>query len=563
MKENNSLSLIDSFIKSKRNQNVSSEIIYHYLVSIGISEILAASRIESYFENTETITINLINELISTESIDVNLLTSSNILPEIKLEFLNIFQEKLPSFLNALEENIDVKKFELTPQYQYDEIGLNLGYFNELSIRTGLIQCIDPLTGNIIKSNQAWVMPISKDKNSYIAYLFNGLKPFVLLTIAHVSQAKAGIWFPSTGLFVAANIESAWIEYAVTFAKELREKIFFSTSAHTQGLDFLSQRKSVLYLGFDNNLGHHIWNELSGLEKVLKSNLFEHIHTINVGPNEFIPIDKVFPELLESGIKIIRWKNSLPQCILHTDSLPIRLTGNRVSKNIRQRIVAWALQNCREVIDIIEKNNDDSLILWINLRVHNKSWVRQIEGIEQIAKNLTTTLLNGKKLKIILDGTPDTTEIANQIRLDLDGVAEVLNATQLSIASSTALASLTDIFLCVVGSGLVMPHWLIGRRGVAHSNRPHLSQQKVLNNICEGVHDAFFIEEQFISDYDRPIIKGISQVNYDVDDFALFEALKLQYRFVDTKLRSSAVSQMLAYAQQENWFAASERIISI
>jgi hypothetical protein len=321
--------------------------------------------------------------------------------------------------------------------------------------------------------------------------------------------------------------------------------------------------KGILHLGFMNNMGHFMWNELSGIELALQGGALEKINTVVVGPHEYFPVAEIFPELVSSGVSIKKWAKPVPACVEYSSFLPLRLAGNRISLKLRQRIASWALRASVAALPEIAQYNDAGFNLWFNLRAHNKAWEGQVQGIVQIAASMRQAITGGQPLRLILDGTPDTSAMADSLADKTQGWAEVVNATQVPIAKTIALSSLIDLHICVVGSGLTIPHWIMGRRGVAHANRAHLAQQNWWNCVSEGVHDVIFINESAIHDGTAPVTPDISYVNYDVDVAALLDLMNVPLRQANQALRRSAVAQMLMCAQSGDWAQAAQRVILI
>jgi len=345
----------------------------------------------------------------------------------------------------ALEENYPSFNVGLPMRYTYRWQQLNRGRYAEQALLTGAIVCVDPRNGVLRTSKRAWVLP------GYwlgIAYEFEGVDSFFLIT-SNWNQLKLGIWFPQSSLFVAGHVIADWVQIGVDCVETLRSQI---TKAHVWQVlpnNHAASRPGVLHLGFCNNLGHYMWNDLSGLEAVLQAGSEHKIETIVVGPHEYFPIDKLYPEFERAGVRIQRWTKPLSTCVKHEDTLPLRIAGNRISRDLRRRIVAWALESSGAELRELSRYNDNSLNLWFNLRLHNKAWAGQIDGIVAIVEAARRSLPAPQSLRLFLDGTPDTSAIADSIAGRLEGIAEVVNATCVSLARSITLTSLIDLHVCV------------------------------------------------------------------------------------------------------------------
>ena len=389
------------------------------------------------------------------------------------------------------------------------------------------ISCVDPVSGEKIEADYGIFFPSGWGE---IVYKFSGSSTFYLLTSCF-EQSKLAIYIPDNNTLIHADI---WPEVTA----KLFEGLLSYLKLPEKELSYELNEKPTLFLGFTKNLGHFIWNELSGLESII--NLLPRVNKIVLGPYEFLPINKIFPEIDEHNIDIVKYSSSMP---VTKFKFPLRVTDTRISKNLRKKIMAYGLSesNVQSHNIIAETKNK---IIWINLRKHNKSWINQemhlIKIIKEICKNY------GDSILFILDGTPDTSDMADFIQTNLPN-NKFVNATHCSLADSIFLSMAVDFHLCVVGSGLVITNWVSGRRGIAHSNIHHLKQQSWWNNISESTKDVKFINELYIKDIDVEHSLDPSYVNYEIDLNALMIEILMLLRQCDELLRWSLFNKMLDF----------------
>lgn len=450
-------------------------------------------------------------------------------------------------------------------RYEFNWPHLNRGRHAELALRDGCMRCIDPITGSMLVSGQGHVLTASDWLD--IAHTFQGRERFHLIT-SSFEQAKLGLYFPQRNLLIANHVDAGRVTMAQRAAEALREHLGRGDAAAQPGgphgkTDAPPQAGTVLHLGFVNNLGHFMWNELSGLLTAIEAGWAPRIARVVCGPHTNVPVAELFPELAQAGV-LVQAPAPLPaRCNTHEGSLPLRIAGNRLSLALRRRIVAWALAREQAALPLLEPLNGTELNLWCNLRRHNKAWLDQVEGIVELARRFTGSLPEGRPLHLILDGSPDTAEVAADIAAQLQGIARVTDATRVPLSRSIVLCGLVDLHLCVIGSGLTLPHWVMGRRGVAHANRPHVTQQKFWNHVAEGTHDVDFIPMEAVAD--EPTIGSTdpSYANYRLDLPALFHCINPQLYQIDTGPRRSGFAQAQALATRGEWAAAAERLLFV
>ncbi|MFN9505253.1 MAG: hypothetical protein ACK57J_11965 [Rubrivivax sp.] len=444
---------------------------------------------------------------------------------------------------------------DLPLRYAYTWQHLNRGRYAEQVLRRGPLRCVDPIDGTLRSATSAHVL--CGDWLGII-YHFEGVEPFWLVT-SSFDQAKLGLYLPRREVFIAGPVDPNW----VTIGHDaVRSHLRLAATAEPW-TGPVKPEASVLYLGFCNNLGHTMWNDLSGLEAAVDAGMLDRVAAVVAGPHTFFPVDALFPELAAAGVPVIRRPKDAPPCVRHdAASLPLRLTSNRITRSLRRRIVAWALQAEQASLASLAPLNGPGLNLWCNLRQHNKTWVDQVDGLVALAK-VFAGALKGQPVRLLLDGTRDTAPLAARIAEALSGQVDVVDATQVPLSRTVVMCGLVDLHLCVVGSGLTLPHWVMGRRGVAHGNRPHLGQQSFWNNVSEGTHDVDFVPMDAVQDMDGPLTHDPSYVNYRLDVQAVLSLLETRFRQLDTGPRRSGFQQMLALVAQGRLGDAAERLINV
>jgi hypothetical protein len=458
----------------------------------------------------------------------------------------------------ALDERYATVGEPLPLRYEFTWQHLNRGRYAEEALIQGAINCIDPRSGAFVVSKCAYVLEI--DCWLCIAYEFDGVDRFLLIT-GSFDQAKLGIFFPDSSLLVVGQVEPGWDKIGIDCCTQLNRHIGSAEDWSSPANAHAKTRCSgILHVGFTKNLGHYMWNDLAGIELALQAGSVRNIETVLIGPHDFFPVEEIFPELGSSGVHFKRKSAPFPPCVRHYETLPLRLSGNRISQELRQRIVSFAIRaNSIDLNDLV-RLNDDGLNLWFNLRSHNKTWLGQAEGIVDIANCVKRSLRPSQVLRLFLDGTPDTKSVAESIRLRTNGSTEVIDATDVSLSKSVVFTSLIDLHVSVIGSGMTIPHWIMGRRGVAHSNRIHLNQQTWWNSVSEATRDVVFVSTPMITDHAGS--NGL-YVNYDMPPSAVIDKLSPLFSQVNISLRRTAVTQMLALASQERWSEAARRVILV
>src|SRR5262249_3549773 len=141
------------------------------------------------------------------------------------------------------------------------------------------------------------------------------------------------------------------------------------------------------------------------------------VRNVIVGQHAKLPVLEIFPELHNSLFLYLA--NDDPfQATFRIPCQHTRPIGVRPSRSLRDRIVDVAYRHVdaatKQPLAQLSANN---LVVWVNLRAHNKAWIRQVDGHVVALRSLANDVRN---LKVVLDGFVDTREFAEEIRRGLE-----------------------------------------------------------------------------------------------------------------------------------------------
>ncbi len=173
---------------------------------------------------------------------------------------------------------------DLPLRYAYTWQHLNRGRYAEQVLRRGPLRCVDPIDGTLRSATSAHVL--CGDWLGII-YHFEGVEPFWLVT-SSFDQAKLGLYLPRREVFIAGPVDPNW----VTIGHDaVRSHLRLAATAEPW-TGPVKPEASVLYLGFCNNLGHTMWNDLSGLEAAVDAGMLDRVAAVVAGPHTFFPVDE-------------------------------------------------------------------------------------------------------------------------------------------------------------------------------------------------------------------------------------------------------------------------------
>lgn len=379
--------------------------------------------------------------------------------------------------------------------------------FSVVRLLTGYAWCLCPFTGRILKSNKS----IPVDGTLYIAYYFESLFPFFMLCYGGWHSQINAIYLPIQNTCIRLNSRHEWYNL-----KQVIEKLLSYFHKYQDLIsNYLTTDKAkhnCLLLNCRNNLGHFIWQELSGLSLLFDLTcLYEHTSSFLINPDsrykksKFNPED-IFPEL--KAFDCVRGDGNITQIALKKHLFLFKIDDIVVSQFIPGRIKSVVGKKNGLLELLIAEKRMGKKILMINLRNHNKRWINAVEVISDLLNNLQQSMI------VVYDGFEDIIPIINLIREKVKNpLIDHVDCTTLNLTETCSLVEIIDVFIVTVGSGLVIPTWIYNKPGIAYGDPGHLKQKALWELVApEGYNcDAvFFMEEkevkplhdEFYSDYE-------------------------------------------------------------
>lgn len=317
-------------------------------------------------------------------------------------------------------------------------------------------------------------VPISSRVSS-IVYEFYDKEPILLFTDLCFAGTVGFVYFPLRNIIVfdSSYWSSSWV--SIKSALELyRDAI---TREPERLLAYRKQEKELALISkTTGNMGHFFWNELPGLIGAVESapgNVPTRILELS---DSWISLKDYIPPL-SSTIEAVNHKELL-ESILLDNLILVRPTSSQVSNEIAQYIqeknnivVKSQYPQTYQQFDAI---TTDDFVLFINLRAHNKTWTRQIEGVTELIKQVQK--LSNKNVIVYFDGWVDCEEIVDGITENLSSTVTFINGLNVPMDVTLGWAYRCEFFLAVIGSGLVPLTWLANKPGICISNLRHLKQ---------------------------------------------------------------------------------------
>ena len=505
---------------------------------------------EQYFLETSQYKIIRLN---SVNDEDKQFLESAG----LSLTYLKLNQARLITQEGVIEEESDKleKLKRLRQKHSKLEEAAIKGDFQQYITKKGCIYAICPSTGRVLSSNRSltFCYPFAQG-----CYRFVGKEVFYLIAVG-IEFYKYAFYFPSSELIIylselnttahlpdAENINTLKA-YLVSCWKKIRSYLLTRYAT-----------KTVVVLGWHPNIGHQIWNNLSGIHKLWQAGNLHKVDKflISKSKNEYYgSLEEIFPEIPPEKIQRVERPKKVDEEIWENNYFALRLGDVVIKKDLANRVYQASLQKCSPSLkaEIEAAKNNHFPLLWVTIRLGNRTWVNQVEGLANIIKSLSEQF---PKLGVVFDGCSrievegklvvdekleasinKEKEIVRQIQSLLPPEIKVYDTVGSRMYESIVWAYAIDLYLAHWSGGTSKVTWIAGKPGVIHTckvvyRRPLLKRDHSWERE-NGIVPVYVPEEHIVDvteGYKRRNLRDKRRTlhNYDCDWRVIYEeVLKL------------------------------------
>lgn len=280
-----------------------------------------------------------------------------------------------------------------------------------------------------------------------------------------------------------------------------------------------------------NHLGHQLWNELSGIDRFLRSASGPHLpEWIVPGPETELwgPIDQVFPELQGRVNRSAPNADFAIKASYETGVCLVRITGMHVSARLRSglRRIVEADPTHEEVRRVIRgRRRPDAPVILIGLRVENRTMVDLLEFCEELLEHMADAfpgailVLDGHNSghhgRIVmshgeLSARRPPLEVERQIaahlrRLQVGRDVMVVDTLGAPIWASLAWCEQADCFFSIWGASLSKYRWACNKPGLVVTSRWNRTRRADLHiydspQFMESPSELAFVDAELVQD---------------------------------------------------------------
>jgi hypothetical protein len=377
-------------------------------------------------------------------------------------------------------------------------------------------------------------------------YRFVGTEIFYLV-LNHWFSGKICIYLPRIETIIRFHTVQELIDvdsinsfksYLVSCWKKVKSYISTETS-----------KQRVAALGFYPNLGHYLWNDITGIQYLYDNDILNKVDKFLLGSHSYLKIGDIFPEIPKEKLLPVVNTFTLLQIILDNNYFAARITDFSVKEQLARRIYDASLKKCSPAfLQEVENSKQHFPLLCFQIRSHCRVWLSQVEGIANIIKSLYPDFPNlgvvfegwsySEKEDIDVEHTDYAYNAEQMIENEKGIVEKIIALLPPGIKTYSAIGSMTyetivwdramDMFIAPGGSGLTFISWIANKPGVVHGNSRacHGEMRELWVTTRENFVEPVFMSLDYIIDEisEHPL----NNRNYDCDWKAIYiEVLKI------------------------------------
>ena len=309
------------------------------------------------------------------------------------------------------------------------------------------------------------------------------------------------------------------------------------------------------------HIGHQLWNELTGIDRLLQetalNGAIEWIVPDGDAPIEFYgAIDELFPPLRRSTRRGFRNVADEIRYIYESNRLAVRVTRDFVSADLRTRILEFAGSSApimaRQEFAVLGRGRP---LILLGLRVENRTLVNLaafyacLIAATQSAFPAARFLIDGhnvagsekRKHKSHGERVEETTAVIEAEReivrelTDRFGAPTVVSAVGLTIPENLQLIDRCGFFVSMWGAGLAKYRWVCNKPGFVITSSWNLTQRSDLRiydhpGFLEGPSPIFWVDPALVTDLpDAPRVVAAGHhpqwANFALQDGPVIESI--------------------------------------
>lgn len=433
----------------------------------------------------------------------------------------------------------------LAPQHLIAILRQDASVTNDSAVTTGLLSWPSPVDGAPVATNKM----ICLSYNHFAYRLVDRNEVFYVVVYNGSWSIPLMVYFPGRNCAFALHDDPMLPEFNLSLDDLLlRHLLLFGDDIER----FLNSNRTTIAFPMRNwHIGHHLWNELSEIDRLRERFGVERLpEVLLVGGARaeiYGEIDALFPELQGKvehrieGHEIGRYVYRDSRCLLGPTQTPIsRQLAERI---LRLNLARPAIDEDRRTLERFRARGAYPVVL-LGLRMQNRTLVDLGEFYGNIIRYLLAK--RGAAL-VVFDGDNARTQsadltaaeqrIVDELREEFaDEPVEIVSTIGAPMARSLFWAVHADFFIAPWGAGMAKYCWICKKPGLAVTSRWNLNNRDDLDIYTEYSDEPVaveFLPERYVEDdraapllVDDPAHARESIMNFRVDMAGVYPILE-------------------------------------
>jgi hypothetical protein len=366
----------------------------------------------------------------------------------------------------------------------------------------------------------------------HYAYCFNSQQNdrSVVLLVSNHHTAVLAIYFPESDIVVNNYLteEIMWQGRTAPsyLGRDLRTSFLINLFGFLKSLRNVEQPLTACLVLRERHLGHHLWNELGGLDAFLERRPKRSFRLLVTAGNEseaYGRVDDIFPELAGSiNRQLLNWEQ-FSNYVYQNSLIPLRYTTNIVSRQLAKRIIAASERaiSMTERSLVLQARSEQRRILMLGIRLQDRTVEDPLQFFVVTIRKLNDIL---GPLLVVVDGhnTPNPgTELAHdafefiekekmfvsELAKQIAGLdVKLLSTIGKTMSHSVFWSSSSDFFVAIWGGGLAKYRWIANKPGFIVSSRYNIEQR----------HDFHIYDSNEYMELPTKVMYPPSEIIYDL-----------------------------------------------
>lgn len=358
------------------------------------------------------------------------------------------------------------------------------GYYKYEILKTGNFMLEDPWTGEAIAARDSFRI------FGRTIYTFLGSKLFFVICGRQGNDAL-GLFVPSENIAIAFDSTTRGqlnTKLLSNVNAVLLKRAFRMHEAFNSALSSASKVEAkavIVHIEKTENFAHHLWNFYSSLDHMIEMGLQANIsRVVFSGTRFFGELGDFFPEVRSVIDRPIR-NNIVDPCPFSQSEILVGAGSNFMARSLPERLIAAAKISYSDAASDIASITENAYpVIWIGIRLKDKSWVSQAKGIPLIIDAISEQypnalfLLDAFSLPMMDQANISQWEsyksqvsaISNTIVANVRAPERVVDLVGNTMGESVLWASKVDAYFSPLGTSQHKVGWFSDAPGVVYTS---------------------------------------------------------------------------------------------